>query len=49
MRTDAYDRLCTRLEQRFTQAQIEQMLTAGFDEIHFSDNVPYWCAVGRKQ
>ncbi len=50
MRTDAYDRFCTRLEQRFTRAQIEQMLTtAGFDEIHFSDNVPYWCAVGRKR
>jgi ubiquinone/menaquinone biosynthesis C-methylase UbiE len=50
MRTDAYDRFCTRLEQRFTRRQIEQMLTgAGFGEIRFSDNVPYWCAVGRKQ
>ena len=50
MRTDAYDRFCTRLEQRFTRRQIEQMLTgAGFDEIHFSDQVPYWCAVGKKR
>jgi SAM-dependent methyltransferase len=50
MRTDAYDRFCTRLEQRFTREQIEQMLTsAGFDEIRFSNNVPYWCAVGRKR
>ena len=50
MRTDAYDRFCTRLEQRFTREQIEQMLTsAGFNEIRFSNNVPYWCAVGRKR
>src|SRR5262245_32953935 len=27
MRTDAYDRFCTRLEKRFTRDQIEQMLT----------------------
>ncbi len=50
MRTDAYDRFCTRLEQRFTRDEIEQMLTrAGFAEIRFSDAVPYWCAVGRKR
>jgi ubiquinone/menaquinone biosynthesis C-methylase UbiE len=50
MRTDAYDRFCTRLEQRFTRRQIEQMLvSAGFDEIRFSDTVPYWCAVGKKR
>jgi ubiquinone/menaquinone biosynthesis C-methylase UbiE len=49
MRTDAYDRFCTRLEQRFRRQQIERMLTdAGFDEIRFSDAVPYWCAVGNK-
>ena len=49
MRTDAYDRFCTRLEQRFSRRQIEQMLTsAGFEEIRFSDTVPYWCAVGKK-
>lgn len=50
MRTDAYDRFCTRLEHRFTRCQIKQMLTnAGFDEIRFSDTVPYWCAVGKKR
>jgi SAM-dependent methyltransferase len=50
MRTDAYDRFCTRLEQRFTRLQIEEMLaSAGFDEIQFSEEVPYWCAVGRKR
>lgn len=47
MRTDAYDRFCTRLEQRFTKTQIEQMLVrAGFEQIRFSNSPPYWCAVG---
>ena len=47
MRTDAYDRFCTRLEKRFTRAEIEQMLLrAGFEQIRFSDSPPYWCAVG---
>ena len=50
MRTDAYDRFCTRLEQRFTRQQIAQMLeAAGFGDIQFSDRIPYWCAVGRKR
>lgn len=49
MRTDAYDRFCTRLEKRFTRLQIEQMLAhAGFESINFSDSPPYWCAVGVK-
>jgi ubiquinone/menaquinone biosynthesis C-methylase UbiE len=49
MRTDAYDRFCTRLEKRFSKVQIEQMLTyAGFETIVFSDSPPYWCAVGIK-
>jgi ubiquinone/menaquinone biosynthesis C-methylase UbiE len=50
MRTDAYDRFCTRLEQRFSRQQVEQMLLqAGFEEIRFSDDPPFWCAVGRKR
>lgn len=49
MRTDAYDRFCTRLEKRFTRAQITKMLTdSGFENIAFSPRVPYWCAVGFK-
>lgn len=49
MRTDAYDRFCTRLEQRFTRAEIESMLEeAGFRDVAFSDSAPFWCAVGRK-
>jgi ubiquinone/menaquinone biosynthesis C-methylase UbiE len=47
MRTDAYDRFCTRLEKRFTRPEIERMLKrAGFENIVFSDHVPFWCAVG---
>ncbi len=49
MRTDAYDRFCTRLEKRFTRSEIERMLRdAGFVDIEFSDAVPFWCAVGLK-
>jgi ubiquinone/menaquinone biosynthesis C-methylase UbiE len=49
MRTDAYDRFCTRLEKRFRRAEIERMLTrAGFKDITFSDKQPFWCAVGIK-
>lgn len=50
MRTDAYDRFCTRLEQRFTRVEIDEMLSsAGFENIRFSETVPYWCAVGIKR
>lgn len=49
MRTDALDRFGTRLEQRFTREQIHSMLQkAGFQDIQFSESVPYWCAVGRR-
>lgn len=50
MRTDALDRFGTRLEHRFTAAQIRAMMEkAGLDSIAFSDKVPYWCAVGRRR
>jgi SAM-dependent methyltransferase len=49
MRTDAFDRFCTRLEQRFTRVQIGDMLrAAGFTDIKFSENEPYWVAVAVK-
>ncbi|HJS06687.1 MAG TPA: class I SAM-dependent methyltransferase [Pirellulales bacterium] len=49
LRTDAFDRFCTRIEQRFTRAQIEAMLTAaGFTNVRFSESEPYWCAVATK-
>lgn len=49
MRTDAYDRFGTRLEQRFTRVEIESMMRgAGLTDVTFSDGEPYWCAVGRR-
>jgi len=49
MRTDAYDRFCTRLEKRFRRSEIERMLAgAGFKDITFSNQEPFWCAVGIK-
>lgn len=49
MRTDALDRFGTRLEQRFTSKEIEEMMrAAGLDDIRFSNSPPYWCAVGRR-
>jgi hypothetical protein len=49
MRTDAYDRFCTRLEKRFSRREIEHMLKwAGFVDVQFSDSVPFWCAVAIK-
>jgi ubiquinone/menaquinone biosynthesis C-methylase UbiE len=50
MRTDALDRLGTRLEHRFTRRQIAEMLDrAGFENVRFSDSLPFWCAVGLKR
>lgn len=50
MRTDALDRFGTRLEHRFTRAQIEKMLQrAGYADIRFSDKAPFWCAVAHKR
>lgn len=46
MRTDALDRFGTRLEHRFTKAEITAMLhAAGFAEVRFSEAMPFWCAV----
>lgn len=49
LRTDALDRFGTRLEQRFTKREMEEMMrAAGLDNIVFSPSRPYWCAVGRR-
>ncbi len=49
MRTDALDRFGTRLERRMTRAQIKAMMEiAGLRDVRFSDQVPFWCAVGIK-
>ncbi len=50
MRTDALDRFGTRLEYRFTKEQIREMLTdAGLEKIIFSEEMPFWCAMGLKK
>jgi ubiquinone/menaquinone biosynthesis C-methylase UbiE len=47
MRTDALDRFGTRLEQRFSREQIRLMMEkAGLEQVVFSENEPFWCAVG---
>ena len=49
MRTDALDRFGTRLEQRFSRAQIQRMmLDAGLKDIQFSEKEPFWVACGLK-
>jgi ubiquinone/menaquinone biosynthesis C-methylase UbiE len=49
LRTDSLDRFGTRLEQRFTKDEIRKMMTrAGLTRITFSDQIPYWTAVGFK-
>lgn len=49
MRTDSRDRFGTPLEQRFTRAEIRAMMEqCGLRDITFSDQEPYWCAIGVK-
>lgn len=48
LRTDALDRFGTRLEQRFSRAEIEDMMReAGLGDIRFSDRSPFWVACGK--
>ena len=50
MRTDALDRFGTRLEKRFTRAEITSMMErAGLRDIAFSEDAPYWVAVGFRE
>ncbi len=49
MRNDALDRFGTPLEQRFSKAAITEMMTAcGLTDIVFSNQTPYWHAVGKR-
>ena len=49
MRTDALDRFGTRLEHRFTQAEIRAMMErCGLTGIRFSEGPPCWVAHGIK-
>ena len=50
MQTDALDRFGTRLEKRFTMLEIKGMMeNSGLKDIKFSEEPPYWCAVGIKK
>jgi SAM-dependent methyltransferase len=50
IRNDALDRFGTPLEQRFTKKQIQDMMEqCGLERIIFSNNIPYWHAVGQKK
>jgi hypothetical protein len=50
MRTDALDRLGTRLEYRFTRQEMTEMMErAGFRDITYNDTAPYWCALGYRK
>lgn len=50
MRTDSRDRFGTPLEQRFSRDKIESMMKfAGLSNITFSNNVPFWRAIGYKK
>lgn len=49
MRSNSRDRLGTPLEQRFTKAEMTEMLNqAGIQDVKFREGFPYWCAVGIK-
>lgn len=49
MRTDALDRFGTKLENRYSQLEIIEMLeNSGFKDIKFSNRMPFWVAVCRK-
>lgn len=50
LRNDALDRFGTKLEKRFSRAQIQAMLRdAGFENIQFSEEAPYWCSISYKK
>ena len=50
MRTDSRDRFGTPLEQRFSQEQIRRMMvSAGLQDVRFSEHAPFWCALGIKE
>jgi len=49
LRNDALDRFGTPLEQRFTKAEIHQMMQdAGLVDVVFSPSAPFWHALGRR-
>lgn len=50
IRNDSLDRFGTPLEQRFSKAQISEMLeSAGCYNIVFADNAPFWRVIAQKK
>jgi ubiquinone/menaquinone biosynthesis C-methylase UbiE len=50
IRNDALDRFGTKLEQRFTKAEITSMMKeAGLDDIKFGEQNAFWHAIGKKK
>jgi SAM-dependent methyltransferase len=50
IRNDALDRFGTPLEKRFSKETIRKMMTnCGLTDIVFSENMPYWHALGKKK
>ena len=50
MRTDAFDRFATRLENRFSLDEIKNMMIhSGLERIVYRDSPPYWCVLGYKK
>ena len=50
MKNDALDRFGTRLEKRFTKIEIQNLMElSGLHKIEFSNNTPYWVAIGYKK
>ena len=49
MRNDALDRFGTRLEKRYSRAEVVELLEgSGLTDLVFSDDPPWWVAVGRR-
>jgi SAM-dependent methyltransferase len=50
LRGDALDRFGTRVEKRYTRAEMQAMMErAGLERIVFSERPPFWTAVGRRR
>jgi glycosyltransferase involved in cell wall biosynthesis/SAM-dependent methyltransferase len=50
MRNDSLDRFGTRIEHRFSAAQVRAMMEeAGLERVEISTGPPYWCALGYRR